>query len=763
MDLAVRSSQEEEATRTSFHAISREGDASSQNLSHKQQNNRRKSIFLSKADAEVDAEEEEEEEVISSSIVDDSCRECATRDDEAEGDRAEVKAGQMSRVDEASVLKPPPSVSDTDAHLCLMLDSFTTQLMDWDLNDEDLLLFGQRIISFVEVNIDVNSFTEFMQSLLLEDDSISQSQLSFKSQTLSTILEEPDYSLLNTLGRPWKEGNSIGSGITRVTGDEQFSCSLNYDIIATCLVRAFVQLSLPTENKHPRWIEIGNCLKYCLPKIDQDQDNIWVHVSPEMLGIISSMHLQLGGGGVKLTSKPRSRRGDNALLQNQKTSDFQQTIQKLISEWLVLNPDLSDRGEGPSIFFKKHVLISVSVEPPIPSSHEQIPLSFPVVLFGKTVVLQTFAASYTSNSPYIPDPHLKIISRTTSEYNYGKYFLVDSDGYVKKDDITIEGTCQCNSGDYSLNRLFFIESCSQPSVFIQYTLNGEILFFSQKFDLRGSDLEKFVSNNEEWIEAGIIAAFMDRISSAFVDHPRFQFNIFLPLDFDLAVLVNQLSEEEALAYLERVLGAYELDENTIIHLVVNVNFMHWIYCAAVFSNSTIYLCDSLSKKLTKTGEPKIDTDPVYINLCKVLGMEFQRRRRASMEWNKVICEKLMQQSESPIRRCGVYCMVFLLRGFLEGIHCDHPFENFNLTDFNTYEDPANTSFSNKFYSVLKEGILRVIVGSISVRDFVSFFGDRHEKPKADIYAKYKLDNGSKYDFQCRSGWLPKDTYDFISK
>jgi hypothetical protein len=281
--------------------------------------------------------------------------------------------------------------------------------------------------------------------------------------------------------------------------------------------------------------------------------------------------------------------------------------------------------------------------------------------------------------------------------------------------------------------------------------------------LRGSDLEKFVSNDKEWIEAGIIAAFMDRISSAFVDHPRFQFNIFLPLDFDLAVLVNQLSEEEALAYLERVLGAYELDENTIIHLVVNVNFMHWIYCAAVFSNSTIYLCDSLSKKLTKTGDPTIDTDPVYINLCKVLGMEFQRRRRASMEWNKVICEKLMQQSESPIRRCGVYCMVFLLRGFLEGIHCDHPFENFNLTDFNTYEDPANTSFSNKFYSVLKEGILRVIVGSISVRDFVSFFGDRHEKPKADIYAKYKLDNGSKYDFQCRSGWLPKDTYDFISK
>ncbi len=146
-------------------------------------------------------------------------------------------------------------------------------------------------------------------------------------------------------------------------------------------------------------------------------------------------------------------------------------------------------------------------------------------------------------------------------------------------------------------------------------------------------------------------------------------------------------------------------------------------------------------------------------------MEFQRRRRASMEWNKVICEKLMQQSESPIRRCGVYCMVFLLRGFLEGIHCDHPFENFNLTDFNTFKNPAKPSFSNKFYSVLKEGILRVIVGSISVRDFVSFFSFADTirvQPKTGIYAKHQLQKNSNDDFQCRTGWLPKGTYEFIS-
>ena len=255
---------------------------------------------------------------------------------------------------------------------------------------------------------------------------------------------------------------------------------------------------------------------------------------------------------------------------------------------------------------------------------------------------------------------------------------------------------------------------------------------------------------------------MDRISSAFADHPRYHSNILLPLDFDVRVLAEVSTEEEALQYLEKVLGPYELHNNTILHLVVNVDFEHWIYCSAVFSNSTIYLCDSLSKRLTKKGAPIIDTNPVYNNLCKVLGMEFQRRSRTPLEWNKVICENLMQQSENPIARCGVYCMVFLLRGFLEGIHCDLPFENFNLTDFNTFKNPAKPSFSDRFFSVLKEGILRVIVGSLTVRDFVSFFSDTICQPKIGIYEKHKLQMNSNDDFKCLHGWLPKDTYDFIS-
>ena len=129
------------------------------------------------SEAAVDAEEKKgvSSSKKCSSIVDGTGKEQAEAETEAE---AEVEVGQMSRVDKVSVLKPPPSVSDRDdAHLCLILDSFTTQLLDWDLNDEDLLLFGQRMLSFVEDNIDVNSFREFLLSFLLEDDSNSRTQL----------------------------------------------------------------------------------------------------------------------------------------------------------------------------------------------------------------------------------------------------------------------------------------------------------------------------------------------------------------------------------------------------------------------------------------------------------------------------------------------------------------------------------------------------------------------------------------------------------
>ena len=250
--VASSSLQEEEPSSTSFHAISREGEASSQNLSPKRPNKRKISIFLAaevdaeeeedhssivdrtredqaeadaevvaeqemdltsfhaslaeeeviredraetEVDAEVEAGQEEQERIKTSTIAQtffhDCSRGCATRDDEIEGDRAEVEAGQMSRVDEASELKPPPSVSDRDdTHLCLILDSFTTQLIAWDLNEKDLLLFGQRILSFVEENSDVNSFSEF-QSFLLEDDSISRTQL---VSTTSSLPNAPPVS-----------------------------------------------------------------------------------------------------------------------------------------------------------------------------------------------------------------------------------------------------------------------------------------------------------------------------------------------------------------------------------------------------------------------------------------------------------------------------------------------------------------------------------------------------------------------------------------
>ena len=67
--VASSSLQEEEPSSTSFHAISREGEASSQNLSPKRPNKRKISIFLA---AEVDAEEEEDHSSIVEAEQDES-------------------------------------------------------------------------------------------------------------------------------------------------------------------------------------------------------------------------------------------------------------------------------------------------------------------------------------------------------------------------------------------------------------------------------------------------------------------------------------------------------------------------------------------------------------------------------------------------------------------------------------------------------------------------------------------------------------------
>ena len=89
----------------------------------------------------------------------------------------------------------------------------------------------------------------------------------------------------------------------------------------------------------------------------------------------------------------------------------------------------------------------------------------------------------------------------------------------------------------------------------------------------------------------------------------------------------------------------------------------------------------------------------------------------------------MQQQEDPLTRCGVYCMVFLLRGFLEGIYCDSPFETYNL---------SKATFSENFFKLLKMRILCLISEKIELDELLELFVELQDLSSERRVAKERL-------------------------
>jgi hypothetical protein len=170
----------------------------------------------------------------------------------------------------------------------------------------------------------------------------------------------------------------------------------------------------------------------------------------------------------------------------------------------------------------------------------------------------------------------------------------------------------------------------------------------------------------------------------------------------------------------------------------------------------MYFCDSVSERFE---ELKIDTSVAYLAISQALNWELEYRQRATIDWKPcVTCEMVMQQEETPLVRCGVYCMIFLLRGFLEGIFCDRPFEKYNLT---------NTTFTTQFFKLLKKRIVCFLTREISLYQLLELFVDFPDLSIQRRLAKEELllrsnvvtkTNKQRYDFVCEKGWLPDDLY-----
>jgi hypothetical protein len=413
------------------------------------------------------------------------------------------------------------------------------------------------------------------------------------------------------------------------------------------------------------------------------------------------------------------------------------------------------------------ILFSVSIQQPVKREIEAIPLSFPVQLPERRVVLQTFAGLYDSSTE--SKPFIMVYTRDSLLKNKGQYFVWDSDGgtdcgkgFVNSTNLDFRSLLPLLKGragdNFVLKKLFLIESMSQYEFGPNNFLLNEVVLTVGCSAVKGDELVQF--EQDVRVDSAIMDIFIDALKSFLPDHPRRQNNIILLNEFYWAVQkkATETDEQHRLQvkhYLDEHIRSLELSADTILHIPVNFDHIHFFYCAVVFSKETMYFCDSVSERFE---ELKIDTSVAYLTICQALNWELEYRQRATIDWKPcVTCEFVMQQKEKPLVRCGVYCMIFLLRGLLEGIFCDRPFEKYNLT---------KATFTTQFFKLLKKRIVCFLTREISLYQLLELFVDFPDLSNQRRLAKEELLRSShvvtktnkSYDFVCKKGWLPDDLY-----
>jgi len=531
-----------------------------------------------------------------------------------------------------------------------------------------------------------------------------------------------------------------------------------FNVNATVMLQAILFFALPSQHVHP---EIGN-VKLFLSNIKETdlQSGNWLTVTSEN----ADMLLELDGEiSIESLVQQSNRTSNNKVNSSLIPSQIEVLLSKS-SEFI---------EENANVFgLSKRILFSIAVKQPIISDIESIPMSFPVTLSGRRVVLQTFAGYYDSSSPDESTPYIRVYTRDTIVNHHGQYFLCDSDGsrdygtlYQNRRDLDFRKPLPLLSGraagaasrNLPLKKLFFIESMSQNEFDPQRTLSNEVVLVAGSGAIKADELEQF--EQEVCVDSAIINAFKDVLLSFQPTHPCRKKNIILPVDFYSAVLKKKDETDEehkshVKVYLDQYIRPLALTSDSILHIPVNYECIHYFYCAVVFSKGTIYICDSVSEKAAVI---EIDHLPVYLTLCEVLNWELEYRNMETIHWNgPVLCSDVMQQQEHPLTRCGVYCMVFLLRGFLEGIYCDSPFETYEL---------SKATFSNPFFKLLKKRILCVLSREISLYQLLELFVESKDLSSERRIAKDELltnygvlGKKKSYDFVCKKGWLPLALY-----
>ena len=245
-----------------------------------------------------------------------------------------------------------------------------------------------------------------------------------------------------------------------------------------------------------------------------------------------------------------------------------------------------------------------------------------------------------------------------------------------------------------------------------------------------------------------------KIEAISSQNPHERSSIVFPVQFTNnieEILSRTISESEkkdiVREYMNSLIGDRSLNESSILHVVMNVDNWHWNYLTVVFSTRTICVWDSLLEvdSFEDSKEAKLQ------NLFTVFTWEYERRNKKKLlgEWQrKDIMVPQQEVKEDPKVSCGVYCMVFLMRGFLEGLFSVAPF----ASELELSGDKDNT-FNKQLLRNLRGSIADVIMGSSTVLSIMSFFVPEY------VYKSVHKNLTHTCYFPCNSKkWLPEQAH-----
>ena len=305
--------------------------------------------------------------------------------------------------------------------------------------------------------------------------------------------------------------------------------------------------------------------------------------------------------------------------------------------------------------------------------------------------------------------------------------MLNTDGKVKT---KLDGGLLFVENEFFAKNLVFVKgnSFTQDEFNVAYKLKGEVMFTSHSVSVSGDNLSKFIQESD-LVEDDIIQSYCSRVYADFQkieaissQNPHKRSSIVFPVQFVnniVEFLSRTISESEKKdlveVYMNTLIGDSSLNESTILHVVMNLENWHWNYLTVVFSTRTICVWDSL----LEVGSFEDSKEAKLQNLFTVFTWEYERRnkKKLSGEWQrKDLMVPQQEVKEDPKVSCGVYCMVFLMRGFLEGLFSVAPFES----DVDLSGDGVNT-FNKQLLRNLRGSIADVIMGSSTVLSIMSFF------------------------------------------